>query len=119
MRFAVPALAVLLAGCGAQTATVAPAPAVVSRPPAQTPVGLEGVIGQSARTLTNLFGNAVQDQREASARRLQFSGKLCVLDAYLYPQAAGKEPIVTHIDARRLDGADTDKAACVAALSKR
>jgi hypothetical protein len=36
----------------------------------------------------------------------------CVLDAYLYTTARGKEPTVTYIDTRRTDGSDVDPAAC-------
>jgi hypothetical protein len=44
---------------------------------------------------------------------------VCVLDAYLYPPAAGKEPVVTWIDARRPTGEDFDRASCIAALTRR
>jgi hypothetical protein len=42
-----------------------------------------------------------------------------VLDAYLYPPRRGAEPVVAHVDTRLPDGRDTDKAACVEALSRR
>jgi hypothetical protein len=63
-----------------------------------------------------LFGKADLDVREGAARKLQFASPACVLDTYLYPPAAGGEPIVTHIDARLPDGRDFDRASCVAAL---
>lgn len=106
---------------GACVATPPPrpaAPAPAPRPFAGTQ-GLEQVIGQNARTLTSLFGQPAQDVREFNARKLQFAGGSCVLDAYLYPRKKGQEPVVTHVDARRSDGADVDKAACVAALSRK
>lgn len=110
-----------LAGC---VAPVAEAPAPVVRPPvpqqqAYTTHGLESVIGRNQRFLVALFGNPGLDAREGRARKLQFLGPACVLDAYLYPPRGGGDPIVTHIDARLPDGRDTDRAACVAALSRR
>ena len=108
--------ALALAGCAPtvqqQAATPAAAPAVL---PART--GLEAVIGRTAAVLTSQFGAATLDVREGSARKLQYSAPICVLDAYLYPPAAGGEPIVTHVDARRPDGADFDRASCIAALT--
>jgi hypothetical protein len=54
--------------------------------------------------------------REGDARKLQFAGPACVLDAYLYLPAAGRDAVVTHIDARLPDGRDFDRASCIAAL---
>lgn len=111
-----------LAGCVAPAAEAPPAaiarPAVAHQQ-AYTTDGLESVIGRNARFLTALFGNPGLDVREGSARKLQFLGPACVLDAYLYPPRGGGDPIVTHIDARLPDGRDMDRAACVAALSRR
>ncbi len=82
--------------------------------------GLERVLGQTPRALVGLFGEADQDVREAQgARRLQFVGPICILDAYLYPPEAGAEPQVTYVDARQPDGRDIDRASCVAALTRR
>jgi hypothetical protein len=90
-------------------------------PPAPTYsiLGLESVIGQNARALVALFGNPDLDVREGGARKLQFLGPACVLDAYLYPPRQGAEPIVSHVDARLPDGRDFDRSSCVAALSRR
>jgi hypothetical protein len=83
------------------------------------PTGLERVMGQDARGLVTLFGPANQDVREDNARKLQFAGPICILDAYLYPPAKGREPVVTYLDARQPDGKDIDRASCVAALTRR
>jgi hypothetical protein len=83
------------------------------------PTGLEAVMGRTAAALTALFGNPGLDVREGSARKLQFGGPACVLDAYLYPPARGGDPVVTHVDARLPDGRDTDRAACIITLSRR
>ncbi|WP_395613564.1 hypothetical protein [Allosphingosinicella sp.] len=91
---------------------------VIVTPP-RAPAGLEAVIGHDARALVALFGTPGLDAREGPARKLQFLGPACVLDAYLYPPRRGAEPVVAHVDARLPDGRDTDKAACVEALSRR
>jgi hypothetical protein len=83
------------------------------------PTGLERVLGQDARALTALFGTPDQDVKEDGARRLQYAGPFCILDAYLYPARSGSEPIVTYLDARQPDGKDIDRASCVAALVRR
>jgi len=80
--------------------------------------GLEGVIGQDAAGLARLFGPADADMREGQARKLQFAGPICVLDAYLYPRE-GKPPRVTYLDARQPDGSPIDRASCAAALTRR
>ena len=114
--------AALATGC---VAPVRQAPAPPVRPPVAHPPpdysnnGLESVTGRTARALIALFGNPDLDVREGPARKLQFVGPICVLDAYLYPPRQGAEPVVTHIDARLPDGRDIDRASCVAALSRR
>lgn len=109
--------AAALGGCVPQTRTV-PAPALPAAPVYST-VGLEAVMGQSAAALVAAFGRPDLDVREGNARKLQFLGPVCVLDAYLYPPRGGGEPIVTHVDARLPDGRDIDRASCVAALGRR
>ncbi|MEA2207391.1 MAG: hypothetical protein QOE77_4167 [Blastocatellia bacterium] len=87
--------------------------------PAPRRRGLDDVMGHDARALVALFGNAALDVREGPARKLQFLGPACVLDAYLYPPRGGGEPLVTHVDARLPDGRDTDRGGCIATLSRR
>ena len=108
----------LLAACAS---VPKPQPVAVARPlpaPIRT-TGLERVIGQDARRLVILFGAADQDVWEANAHKLQFGSPICVMDAYLYPPAKGKEPLVTYVDARQPDGKPIDRASCVAALTRR
>lgn len=110
----------LLAGCvSAQADAPAPAATQPARPVAYSTVGLATVIGRTARFLEAQFGRPDLDVREGPARKLQFLGPACVLDAYLYPPKGGGEPIVTHVDARLPDGRDIDRASCVAALGRR
>jgi hypothetical protein len=113
------AAAATLAACTPRVAQEAP-PVRVTRappPPTRAVAGLEAVIGRTAPALTARFGAPALDIREGTARKLQFESAACVLDTYLYPPAAGGEPIVTHVDARLPDGRDMDRASCVAALS--
>jgi hypothetical protein len=77
------------------------------------------VTGRDAATLIRLFGQPALDVQEGSARKLQFSGQDCVLDAYLYPQRERGEPVVTHVDARLPDGRDAERTSCIAALRRR
>ncbi len=88
-------------------------------PPSRSEAGLDRVLGRDARALISLFGTPDQDVREEPARKLQYASGVCVLDAYLYPPAAGREPVVTHVDARLPSGEDIDRASCIAALSRR
>jgi hypothetical protein len=94
----------------------------ITRPPPVAQVqqlpGLEGVIGRTANELTRQFGTARLDVWEGDARKLQFTGTSCILDVYLYPSAQGREPQATYVDARRSDGRDVDRAACIQALRK-
>ena len=109
----------LLAGACAATPAAKPPPAASVSVRSPTISGQEGVIGRDARTLLAQFGEPDLDIREGNARKLQFAGPACILDAYLYPRAGGGEPIVTHIDARLPDGRDIDRASCIAALTRR
>lgn len=126
------ALVPLLAACastGAAPATTVPTARPRVTPPSRTPPpppkvqvapGLEGVIGVTRDDLIRQFGPPRLDVWEGDARKLQFAGKPCVLDIYLYPSAPGREPQSTYVDARRAsDGQDVDRAACVAALRQR
>ena len=133
----VPALALLVAGCGGagQTApklvTQLPAPlakpalrpALVKAPPKaalRAPPGLEGVIGVGAADLARQFGTPRLEVWEGDARKLQFSGIACVLDVFLYPAAESSEPLSSYAEARRAsDGREVDRASCIAALRKR
>lgn len=108
-------LPAVLAGCVEK-----PPQAIAPPAPAPAPQGgLQRVMGQSAQALRALFGEPDLDVREGTARKLQFVSSVCVLDAYLYPPAAGREPTVRYIDSRQPNGDDFDRASCIAALSRR
>jgi hypothetical protein len=120
-------LATLLLGGCASTPAAAPRPAA---PPERTaaalpirPVidrrGMDAVMGKDMPTLKRLFGEPRLDVIEVYGRKLQFTGKACVLDVFLYPDGKGGSEVVTYVDARRSDGAAVDRAACVDALQRR
>jgi hypothetical protein len=117
-RFAGLPLLLLAAACAA-TPAAKPTPAAPVSVRSPTISGQEGVLGRDARTLVAQFGEPDLDIREGSARKLQFVGPACILDAYLSPRGGGGEPVVTHIDARLPDGRDMDRASCIAALTRR
>lgn len=95
-----------------QTNTAFRAPRVMNAP------GLEGVIGAEATGLVRQFGTPRLDVWENDARKLQFSGTACTLDVFLYPLTPGARETATWVEARRTDGRDVDRAACVAALRR-
>ena len=126
--------ALLLAGCGGDVGSTPPPPRRVAvAPPVRPPVrtaprnpqfqsvpGLEGVIGATQDQLVRQFGEPRLDVWEGDARKLQFTGKACVLDIFLYPTSTSREPLATWVDARRAsDAQDVDRAACVAALREK
>ncbi|MGF1550170.1 MAG: hypothetical protein ACFBQW_06515 [Sphingomonadaceae bacterium] len=127
MLAAISRSALFAAGLLALAACVpaADAPPAASPVPAASPnaagqglAGLEGVMGATAAALAARFGPPALDIREGEARKLQFAGRACVLDAYLYPPRGGGEPVVTYVDARLPDGRDADRASCVRAIAR-
>ncbi len=79
-----------------------------------------GIIGTGAASLRNRFGAARIDLSEGDARKLQFIGQGCVLDIFLYPLAAGAEPVATHIETRaRKGGTPTDRKRCIREVEQR
>ena len=114
------AMALGLSACTAIPDTQKPATnASVARPshlPPQT--GLEAVIGRTAPEAVRMFGEPRQTVNEPPAQKLQFSGRACVLDLYLYPGGAGNQLRVAHVDARNAAGAEVDRIACVNALRR-
>jgi len=98
----------------------APARTTMRDPTFQSIRGLESVIGADENQLVRQFGPARLNVWEGDARKLQFTGKACVLDVFLYPTSQSKAPLASYVDARRAsDGQDVDRAACVAALKGR
>ena len=118
------AAAATLAGCAPSSRTPPARPTVAPLPvqpiaPRPQPAPGDLVVGRTMASLVALFGSPALDVQEGTARKLQFAGETCVLDAYLYPQQERGEPVATHADARLPDGRDTDRAACAQALRQR
>ncbi|WP_242127605.1 hypothetical protein [Sphingobium sp. Sx8-8] len=105
-----------LAACGG----VVPPATHMAPPPAGPPASAftrpGPLIGSDAKHLMQMFGQPRLDIRETTVRKLQFGNGRCVLDAYLYVPPQGKEPLVTHVDARTPTGTDVDPAGCAAML---
>ena len=89
------------------------------KPAGQNQAGLKDIMGSPARDLFRIFGDPVQDVREETARKLQWTNEFCVLDTYLYPPSAGQTPVVTYVAARVPDGRTADAASCVMTLQRR
>lgn len=129
MALAVSACAGGTGAAPTRTASTATRPPGVTPPPSREAFrppsvmrggGLNGVIGARAASLTARFGAARIDLTEGDARKLQFTGRNCVLDIFLYPLEAGREPVATHVDARlRQGGGETDRAGCIAEIERR
>ncbi|MDO7835701.1 hypothetical protein Q4610_11675 [Sphingobium sp. HBC34] len=112
-------LALPLAACGAGTIVPPSAQVAPPGPPASAFMKQGPLLGADARQLTQMFGQPRLDIRETTVRKLQYANGRCVLDAYLYAPARGKEPVVTHVDARSPSGTDLDPAACASALQAK
>ena len=122
-------LSAALSACASSGGSGGAKAPTASRLPVRTPVvapvrdpafrmepGLEGVIGATQAQLVGQFGQPRLDVWEGDARKLQFSATPCILDIYLYPTTRSRDPLATYAEARRSDGRDVDKGACVTAL---
>ncbi|MCD2324046.1 hypothetical protein LQ953_08490 [Sphingomonas sp. IC-56] len=118
MRFWFLGSALALGACSGGGAIPAARPAGhVPVPGGPVPASVSAIRGQTANALLAQFGKPLLDVSEGTARKLQFAGPICVLDAYLYPPHKGRgEPAVTYIDTRQRDGSPIDQASCLAAL---
>ncbi|MBB3765030.1 hypothetical protein [Sphingomicrobium lutaoense] len=113
MRFLLLAPVLLVAACAAPQRPV-------SRPPPAPPQVQSGgpLLGATAAQLTARFGAPALRVVEGDGTKLQFKGRACILDTYLYPPRGGRgEAVTLHADARDIYGRDVDLDACIAALS--
>ena len=112
MRRLVLASTLLLAACATrpqqQPAQQIPQPEQPTSPQARQ------ILGLTPNELVGHFGKPALQIREGNSLKLQFRGRSCVLDAYLYPQSGAYR--VTHVDTRSPSGVDMDQAACIFAL---
>ena len=112
MRYLLFFVIAFLAACsGTPAPEEAPAPPAANRPQ----VVHSNLIGATAAQLIGLFGQPALQVREGAGLKMQFRGRSCVLDAYLYAQGTSGER-VAHVDTRLVSGADTDQAVCISSL---
>jgi hypothetical protein len=112
-RYLALSLTLSLAAC--MRAPQQPPPAPTPAPVVQAPQARSELRGLTANELVGHFGTPALQIREGNSLKLQFRGRRCVLDAYLYPQSGGTLR-VTHVDTRSPNGSDMDQAACISAL---
>jgi hypothetical protein len=109
------ALVLILAGCASRPA---PPPQPQTSLPSSPQVRSD-ILGLTASELVQRFGTPALQIREGRSLKLQFRGRACVLDAYLYPPLHGGGPErVAHVDARLANGNDTDQFACIRSLQR-
>jgi hypothetical protein len=120
------ALALLVAACASTPATRrpvvagSPGSAIIRLPEVMAATGLESVIGAPAGAITRRLGEPQLDWLDGDVRKLQFAGKACVMDIYLYPLQPGAEPVATHVEARlREGGAAVDRGQCLSEIARR
>lgn len=78
-----------------------------------------GLIGLTAADLYQRFGQPALQVREGPGLKLQYRGRACVLDTYLYPPERGQGPDrVVHVDTRLSSGIDTPQPGCIATLQR-
>lgn len=106
------AAALLLAGCASQEPV--PTPQATPGPAPKPQVVHSDLIGATAGQLIQLLGQPALQVREGAGLKLQFRGRTCVLDAFLYPQGNQGER-VTYVDARLPSGTDVNTQQCIAA----
>jgi hypothetical protein len=106
-------LTMILAACATrpeQPATTQPVP-VQPQPQEQG-----SLVGLTAQELVGRYGIPALQIREGNSLKLQFRGRRCIMDAYLYPSGGSGTLKVTHVDTRQPTGGDIDQAACIFSL---
>jgi hypothetical protein len=111
-RSIVLSLTLSLAAC-APRPQQAPPPQPPAQPQAEEQSSLTGL---TAQELVGRFGLPALQVREGNSLKLQFRGRRCVMDAYLYPSGGSGALKVTHVDTRLPTGGDIDQAACIFSL---
>lgn len=112
-RLILTAFALSLAACA--TRPEQPQPVEPVPQPQPTSPEARSLVGLTPNELVTHFGHPALQIREGTSLKLQFRGRTCVLDAYLYPSSGGQLR-VTHVDTRALSGIDVAQAACIFAL---
>jgi hypothetical protein len=112
MRRLILASTLILAGCATRPQEQPPTQQI-PQPQPTSPQARE-ILGLTPNELVGHFGKPALQIREGNSLKLQFRGRTCVLDAYLYPQSGAYR--VTHVDTRSPSGVDMAQAACIFAL---
>lgn len=113
-------LVTLLSACAAVPSAAPPTTVTRPAPPMASAYGKPTMLtGMDARRLIQMFGAPRLDIRDPHVRKLQFANGRCILDAYLYAPAKGKEPVVSYADSRQVNGTDMDPAACASLLAAK
>ena len=109
-------LTLTLAACMARQPQTPVAQPIPTRP---EPVEQGGLTGLTAQELVGRFGAPTLQIREGNSLKLQFRGRRCVMDTYLYPSGRSGALKVTHVDTRTPTGGEFDQAACIFSLRER
>lgn len=104
----------LLAACATRPVQEA-VPATPPQPIVPVERQTTQLAGLSISEVEAHLGRPALQIREGASLKLQFRGRFCVLDAYLYPGENGALR-VTHVDTRLPTGADVDQATCLSSL---
>ncbi|HET7605649.1 MAG TPA: hypothetical protein VFK28_06225 [Sphingomicrobium sp.] len=107
------ATALFVAGCATRPEPPPPPQQPVQAAPVQREA--KRLTGMTTRDLTGHFGRPALQVQEGTSLKLQFRGRYCILDAYLYPGQSGVLR-VTHVDTRTPSGSNVDQATCISAL---
>ena len=114
-RLVIPAV-LLIAACAPRQVPPPQTPAP-QRQPTQAPQERNDLIGLTAHQLINIFGTPALQVREGAGLKLQFRGRNCVLDTYLYPEPTQER--VTYVEARSPSGDPANAQSCYDALKSR
>jgi hypothetical protein len=109
-------IALLLAACVRRPEQVSTPPPPTTPPQTQDQTALAGL---TAQELVGRFGTPALQIREGNSLKLQFRGRRCVMDAYLYPSGNSGTLKVTYVDTRSPTGGTFDQAACIFSLRER
>ena len=113
-KLLLPALLLLVAACVSGEDTAAPAPAPPAAGPDPTPAQL---VGLDASQLDRLLGPPDFKRSDGPAEIRQYRDAGCVLDVFLYADAAAGKYKVTHVDGRDRTATSGDATpACLAGL---
>ncbi|MSO84373.1 MAG: hypothetical protein EXR02_01955 [Rhodospirillales bacterium] len=118
--FSYPAAAgvVLMVAACAEMPSANHAPSSVPRVPAPglaAPADARALVGRDARAVADLLGEPQLKRRDPPAELWQYRAGPCILDLFLYADAAGSAARVAHVE-MRADRPETTRAECLRAV---